>query len=84
MSDPTEREALDSAIGALLDEPGYTLNTAKTVAVSTTQYWEDMSSCPRGVKVQLLGAGGVGIYGMWDGKNPFFTHWAPMPKRRAE
>lgn len=78
----TEREDLDSAISELLGEPGHKINTAGTVAVSTTQYWEDMSSCPRGVKVQLLGAGGVAIYAMWDGKNPFFTHWAPLPKRR--
>lgn len=78
----TEREALDSAIAELLDDPGHTLNSAKTVAVSTTQYWEDMDSCPRGVKVQLLGAGGVAAYGMWDGRNPFWVAWAPLPKRR--
>lgn len=65
-------------------EAGYKINTEGTVAVSTVQYWEPISKdTPRGVKLQLLGAGGVGIYGMWDGKNPFFTHWAPMPKRRV-
>jgi hypothetical protein len=79
----TEREALDSAIGELLGEtPGHKLNTAGTVAVSTTQYWEPMKDCPRGVKVQLLGAGGVAAYGMWDGKNTFWEGWAPVPKRR--
>lgn len=79
----TEREALDSAIGELLGETaGHKINRDKTVAVSTTQYWEDMDTCPRGVKVQLLGAGGVAVYALWDGKNPFFTHWAPVPRRR--
>jgi hypothetical protein len=83
----TEREALDAALAELLSAPAplegaFKLNTAGTAAVSTTQYWEDMSSCPRGVKVQLLGAGGVAAYGMWDGKNKFWEGWAPVPKRR--
>ena len=84
----TEREDFERALGELLSRPaplnqGHKINTDKTVAVSTTQYWEDMTSCPRGVKVQLLGAGGVAVYGLWDGKNPFFTHWAPLPKKRG-
>lgn len=83
----TEREELDKAIDELLSAPAplegtYKINTAGTAAVSTTQYWEDMETCPRGVKVQLLGAGGVAVYGVWDGRNPFWQGWAPMPKRR--
>ena len=87
MADPmtTEREALDSAISDLLGEaPGHTINTAGTAAVSTTQYWEPIDDdTPRGVKIQLLGQGGVAVYGLWDGRNKFFTDWAPMPKRRT-
>jgi len=75
-----DREALARAIDELV--AGYTINTAGTVAVSATQYWEDMDTCPRGVKVQLLGKGGVATYGLWDGKNTFWTHWAPVPRRR--
>lgn len=82
----TEREELDKAIDALLSAPvplpNHTLNTEKTAAVSTTQYWEPMKDCPRGVKVQLLGLGGVAVYGMYDGRNPFWEGWAPLPKRR--
>jgi hypothetical protein len=83
----TEREELDKALDALLSgpapfTPGHTLNTEKTAAVSTTQYWEPMKDCPRGVKVQLLGLGGVAVYGMYDGRNPFWEGWAPLPKRR--
>lgn len=82
----TEREELDKAIDALLSSPAplpnHTLNTEKTAAVSTTQYWEPMRDCPRGVKVQLLGLGGVAVYGMYDGRNPFWEGWAPLPKRR--
>lgn len=63
----------------------HTINTNKTVAVSTVQYWEPIdANTPRGVKVQLLGEGGVSTYGSWDGKTRFWTHWAPLPKRREE
>lgn len=61
----------------------HSLNTEKTVAVATEYFWEDdMSLCPRGVKVQLLGAGGVATYAIYDGKNTFWTAWAPLPRRR--
>lgn len=91
MKEDVERRALDAAIDALLStpaplesQPGHRTNAAGTVAVSTTQYWEPMSACPRGVKVQLLGAGGVAVYGVWDGRNKFWEGWAPMPRRREE
>ena len=59
------------------------LNNDQTVAVSTEVFWnEDMTTCPRGAKVQLLGAGGVALYGIYDGKDMFFTAWAPVPRRR--
>lgn len=46
-------------------------------------YWnEDMGSCPRGVKVQLMGSGGIAMYGIYDGKSPFFLAWCAMPARR--
>lgn len=56
------------------------LNSDKTVAVATNYRWNpDMSQCPRGVKVQLLGKGGVAVYGTYDGRNPFWVKWAPVP-----
>lgn len=59
----------------------YTLNKDKSVAVATDYFWIPIDhSTPHGVKLQLLGQGGVAIYGNWDGKNTFFTHWAPLPK----
>ena len=65
----------------------YKLNSDKTVAVATDttgQFWIPTGTdTPRGVKLQLLGKGGVAQYGQWDGKNEFWTHWAPLP-RRAE
>lgn len=59
------------------------LNNDHSVAVSTDVFWnEDMTTCPRGVKVQLLGRGGCAIYGTYDGKDLFYIGWAPVPRRR--
>ena len=62
----------------------HTLNTEKSVAVATDYFWQPIDTCPRGVKVQLLGKGGVATYGIWNGKEPFYTHWAPLPRRRRD
>lgn len=60
--------------------PSMRLNSDQTVAVSTDYYWtEDMSSCPRNAKVQLLGQGGVAVYGEYHGE-PFWVSWAPCPR----
>lgn len=57
--------------------------TADGVAVVATDffYFEDMAACPRGVKVVLLGEGGVASIGTYAGE-PFWIGWAPLPKRR--
>lgn len=58
------------------------LNADHTVAVATDVFWnEDMEQAPRGVKLQLLGAGGVAVYGPYHG-DAFWQAWAPLPKRR--
>lgn len=60
----------------------HTINSDRTAAVSTEYYWIPIDeNTPRGVKIQLLGAGGVAIYGTYNGRDKFFTHWAPVPKR---
>lgn len=66
-----------------LDEPAsHKLNADHTVAVATDVFWnEDMEQAPRGVKLQLLGAGGVAAYGPYHG-DAFWQAWAPLPKRR--
>jgi hypothetical protein len=51
-------------------------------AVDPDYFWREMDTCPRGVKVQLLGEGGVATYGEFNGKDPFWINWAPLPKRR--
>ena len=61
----------------------HTINSASTVAVATDYFWQPIdTNTPRGVKLQLLGKGGVAVYGTWNGKDTFYTHWAPVPKRR--
>ena len=57
-------------------------NSDKTVVVDPDYYWRDMKDCPRGVKCQLLGLGGVAIYGTYNGKDPFWVGWQAVPKRR--
>jgi len=52
-------------------------------AVDTSYFWRPMATCPSGVKVQLLGEGGVAVYGerrAADGD--FWRGWAPLPKVR--
>jgi hypothetical protein len=68
----------DGAIGG--SAMTHTLNSNRTVAVSVDVYWIPVSKdTPRGVKLQLLGAGGVATYGTYHG-DPFWTHWQSLPK----
>lgn len=66
----------------------FKLNGDQTVAVSANtngQVWIPIGSdTPKGVKLQLLGQGGVAVYGVWNGKDNFWTHWAPVPRRPKE
>ena len=60
----------------------YKLNSTQTAAVATDYYWIPIDeNTPRGVKIQLLGKGGVAHYGTYH-EAQFWTHWAPLPKRR--
>ena len=62
-------------------EPKFKLNNKHNVAVSTeVRLSKDMTACPRGCKVQLLGKGGVLVYANYD-LNPFWVEWAPLPAR---
>ncbi len=49
-----------------------TENATKQVAVDQTYYWQPMETCPRGMKVQLLGRGGVAAFGSYTGKDNFW------------
>lgn len=63
----------------------HTLNKDQTVAVATDYFWQKVdANTPRGVKLQLLGIGGVAAYGVYDGRNRFWTHFAPLPRMPKE
>jgi len=57
------------------------LDDTGVAAVDPNYFWQPMHTCPRGVKVQLLGGGGVAVYGQYNGRDTFYTHWAPLPKK---
>ena len=60
----------------------HTINSTHTAAVATDHYWIPIdANTPRGVKLQLLGQGGVAQYSNYHG-DAFWSHWAPLPKRR--
>jgi hypothetical protein len=65
----------------MTDAP-YTINQAESLAVAEGYFWQPMTTCPLHVKVQLLGRGGIPQYASWDGRNAFWTAWAPLPRRR--
>jgi|GEM_PF-6842535 len=54
------------------------------VAIDANYFWQPMDTCPLNVKVQLLGLGGVAVYGKFNGKDDFWQGWCPMPKRRSD
>ena len=61
------------------------LDSTGAAAVDHNYFWQPIETCPRGAKVQLLGKGGVAMYGQYHGKDTFYTHWAPLPKlKRGE
>jgi hypothetical protein len=53
-------------------------------AVDTEYFWRPISTCPAGVKVQLINRdAGSAIYGVYckvHNAKEFWTHWAPLPK----
>lgn len=57
------------------------LTSDKSAAVDQEYFWRPMQTCPVSTKVQLLGRGGVAVYGSWDGKSDWWRGWAPLPKR---
>ncbi|NQW81308.1 MAG: hypothetical protein HQ445_09060 [Polaromonas sp.] len=60
----------------------YKLSADGLVAVDLHYYWQPIETCPLGVKVQLLGLGGVASYGNYVRGDSFWTGWAPMPRKQ--
>jgi hypothetical protein len=83
-SNAAERLLFATAVAAKLKALDHVrINTNDRVAVDHDYLWRPIETCPLGVKVQLLGKGGVAVYGQKD-KSDWWTHWAPLPKLKKE
>lgn len=60
------------------------IDSTGAAAVDHNYFWQPIKTCPLGVKVQLLGKGGVAMYGQRSVRDDFYTHWAPLPKLKKE
>jgi hypothetical protein len=73
--------ALRATIEVLKRMPTAVLDSSAEVAVDKYYHWQPMETCPRGVKLQLLGDGGVAVYSQYQGKDSFWKGWAPLPTK---
>jgi len=66
-------------------EQQYKLDSTKAAVVASEFYWIPIDSdTPRGVKILLLGRGGVASLGHYHhkpGESEFWEFWAPLPKK---
>jgi hypothetical protein len=67
-------------------ENKFRLDSTKAAVVANDYYWIPIdASTPTGVKILLLGRGGVASLGQYfhrPGQTQFWTHWAPLPRKR--
>ena len=78
----------DDEFERIAREQQYRLDSTKAAVVAADYYWLPIDqSTPTGVKVLLLGRGGVASLGQYmhlPNETQFWSHWAPLPKRRPE
>ena len=60
-----------------------THDSTRAAVVDPAYHWQPMSTCPKGVKVQLLTAYGCAISGRFNGAGRY-EGWAPIPTKRKE
>jgi hypothetical protein len=67
-------------------EQRFRLDSTRTAVVSDNYYWIPIDeNTPTGVKILLLGRSGVATMGHYErlpGQTQFWTHWAPLPRKR--
>jgi len=67
-------------------EQRFRLDSTKAAVVSNDYYWIPIdANTPTGVKILLLGRGGVASLGQYfhrPGETQFWTHWAALPRKR--
>lgn len=59
------------------------INNDRTAAVSDITYYNNMDTCPVGVKVILLNLGNTAVISQWNGKDKWMG-WHPLPRSRKE
>jgi hypothetical protein len=68
-------------------ENKFRLDSTKAAVVANDYYWIPINaSTPTGVKILLLGRGGVASLGQYvhrPGQTQFWTHWAALPRKRT-
>ena len=69
-------------------EQQYRLDSTKAAVVASEFYWLPIDQAtPTGVKILLLGRGGVASLGHYQhkpGETQFWDFWAPLPRKRKE
>ena len=69
-------------------ENKFRLDSTKAAVVSNDYYWIPIdANTPTNVKILLLGRGGVASLGQYvhrPTETQFWTHFAPLPRRRSE
>jgi len=67
-------------------EQQYKVDSTRAAIVADDYYWIPIdTNTPTGVKILLLGRGGVASLGQYvhrPGETQFWTHWAPLPKKK--
>lgn len=53
----------------------------RSAAVDQGYFWQPLETCPLSVKVQLLTAGGIAVYGQFSPDAKGYLGWAPLPKK---
>jgi hypothetical protein len=66
-------------IKGLESQMTYRINSDKSAAVSTDQFFRPMSCCPKGVKVIALSKHGVARIDIYSGQDDL-VGWFPMPR----
>jgi hypothetical protein len=77
----------DDEFERIAREIKYRLDSTRTAVVADDYYWIPIDeNTPTGVKVLLLGRSGVATMGQYahrPGETQFWTHFAPLPRKRT-
>ena len=78
----------DEAFEELERQINYRLDSTRSTVVADDYYWIPIDQdTPTGMKVLLLGRSGVATMGHYEhkpGETRFWTHFAPLPRKRSE